>query len=263
MKNEECQCPPKPLFSPGSLASGSRTEEMAHERWEAQHGGHLNAEKARSPHHLVIGPKHWEGKFTLTSVEGAVSPHPHGVVALVNLTPHALLLRSWDRGMPAEIEVPSHGLARMKEDETECASPFALLDFGFGGSVPFPGQMVKLGAVEGLPEEPHCVCWHLTTPEQRMEAEKAGKGRPDEWGPLPDATVWPVLFIVSMPTLMGLGAQGVKRPDVWAPGRPIRDAAGNQVAAMGLRRLAPDDSRRKGGFTPHVGGPGTIAPVGD
>lgn len=196
------------------------------------------AEHLKPTKHHVSGPKHWEGSFTLTSVEGAVEPHPHGVVALVNLTPHALLLRSWDRGMPAEIEVPSHGLARMKEDEEDCQSPFALLDFGFGGSVPFPAQMVRLGAVEGLPPDKHCVWWHLTTPDQRIAAEKAGKGRPDEWGPLPDNTVWPVLFIVSMPTLMGLAAQGIRRDDVWAPGRPIRDAAGVQVAAMGLRRLA-------------------------
>lgn len=196
----------------------------------------MNEKIETHPH--IIGPKHWYGKFTLTSVEGAVTPHPHGVVALVNLTPHALLLRSWDRGMPAEIEVPSHGLARMKEEEEDCRSPFALLDFGFGGSVPFPGQMVRLGTVEGLPDDKHCVWWHLTTDEQRTAAEKAGKGRPDEWGPLPDDTVWPVLFIVSMPTLMGLAAQGNRRDDVWAPGRPIRDEKGVQVAAMGLRRLA-------------------------
>lgn len=41
--NEQCRCPPKPSFAPGSLASGSATEEAAHARWEAQHGTHANA----------------------------------------------------------------------------------------------------------------------------------------------------------------------------------------------------------------------------
>lgn len=38
--NEQCQCPPKPYFSTGSLASGSNAELQAHQRWEAEHGGH-------------------------------------------------------------------------------------------------------------------------------------------------------------------------------------------------------------------------------
>lgn len=41
--NEQCRCPPKPPFAPGSLASGSATEDAAHARWEAQHGTHANA----------------------------------------------------------------------------------------------------------------------------------------------------------------------------------------------------------------------------
>ena len=43
----DCQCPPFPYFSPGSLASGSNAEREAHRRWEAEHGGHPNAAFAR------------------------------------------------------------------------------------------------------------------------------------------------------------------------------------------------------------------------
>lgn len=43
-----CQCPPKPYWPPGSMVSGSSTEELAHDRWEAEHGQHPNAEAARN-----------------------------------------------------------------------------------------------------------------------------------------------------------------------------------------------------------------------
>ena len=44
---QECQCPPKPYWSVGSVASGSATESRAHEKWEREHGHHANAAKAR------------------------------------------------------------------------------------------------------------------------------------------------------------------------------------------------------------------------
>lgn len=53
MTQDECQCPPYPHFALGSFASGSATEYGAHDRWEAQHGGHANAALARlEPVHL-------------------------------------------------------------------------------------------------------------------------------------------------------------------------------------------------------------------
>lgn len=44
----DCQCPPKPYWPPGSMVSGSSTEARAHDRWEAEHGQHPNAEAARN-----------------------------------------------------------------------------------------------------------------------------------------------------------------------------------------------------------------------
>lgn len=43
----ECQCPPKPYWSLGSMASGSLTEGRREMQWEAEHGHHSNAEQAR------------------------------------------------------------------------------------------------------------------------------------------------------------------------------------------------------------------------
>jgi hypothetical protein len=45
----DCQCPPFPHFSPGSLAGGSSYEAEAHRRWESEHGDHDSAPEARLP----------------------------------------------------------------------------------------------------------------------------------------------------------------------------------------------------------------------
>jgi len=45
--NTECQCPPKPHYSLGSMASGSNHERDIQQRWEAEHGSHANATWAR------------------------------------------------------------------------------------------------------------------------------------------------------------------------------------------------------------------------
>lgn len=181
----------------------------------------------------MTGIKLWKNGFTLTTAHEAVM----GITALVNLTPHALELRTWDRGIPAILNVPSHGLARIEETETPL--PVGLLgwDHGYGGEVVFPDHLLSFGEVTGLPYGAHeVILGELTATEQEaINVVRTSGGLQ----PLPPYTRWPVRFIVSLPTLMGLAAQGIYREDVWAPGRPIRDEKGVQVAAMGLRRLAP------------------------
>lgn len=177
--------------------------------------------------------KHWQGPFHLSTAWEATA----FVEALVNLTPHALELRTWDRGMPAVLEVPSHGLARIEETETRLdREDVRGWDHGFGGDVMFPAHALVLGAVHGLPEGLH----EVRLSELSAEKNEAINAKRREGGlnNLPPETCWPVRFIVSLPTLMGLAAQGIYREDVWAPGRPIRDEKGVQVAAMGLRRMA-------------------------
>lgn len=178
--------------------------------------------------------KHWTGPFQLSTAWEAIA----GIEALVNLTPHALELRTWDRGMPAVLVVPSHGLVRIEETETPLGREDVRgWDHGFGGDVMFPAHALTLGVVQGLPEGLHEVRLD-ELPSKQREAINA-KRREGGLADLPPETVWPVRFIVSLPTLMGLAALGVYRQDVWAPGRPIRDDKGVQVAAMGLRRMAP------------------------
>lgn len=182
-------------------------------------------------------PNRWNGAFTLTSLDGVlVRP---GVVAVVNLCPHPLDIRTWDKGWPTSFLAPSHGVARLEEHEREVPWRHVLVDFGHGGDCPLPEQELALGECVGLPEGPHEVQWTHVTPEHRKTALAYGRGHPEEYGPVPDTARWPVLFVVSLPTLMGLAAAGVYRPDVCAPGRPIREADGKQVAAMGFRRLVP------------------------